>query len=177
MLAQSSATQDKFSKKRKDRKHITTQQEWVDKIKTPAVEEEASHRIKTICREDEVLVQSSATQEKCSKQQRDRKHIRIKTINREDEMLAQSSATQEWVDRIKTHAVEEEASSATQEKSSKQRPDRIDITNQQKKYETSCGEEDSSNHQGDRSKTTTRKEEVLAPSRTKQDDRKEESKQ
>ena len=109
MLAQSSATQDKFSKKRKDRKHITTQQEWVDKIKTPAVEEEASI--------------------------------------------------------------------ATQEKSSKQRPDRIDITNQQKKYETSCGEEDSSNHQGDRSKTTTRKEEVLAPSRTKQDDRKEESKQ
>ena len=102
MLAQPSTSQDKFSKKRKDRKHITTQQEWVDKIKTPAVEEEASI--------------------------------------------------------------------ATQEKSSKQRPDRIDITNQQKKYKTSCGEEDSSSHQGDRSKTPTRKEEVLAQSRAKQEE-------
>ena len=105
-------------------------------------------RIKTIGREDEVLAQSSATQEKCSKQRMDRRHIRIKTISREDKVLAQLSATQEkfskqrkdrkhittqqeWVDRIKIPAVEEEASSATEEKSSKQRPDRIHITNAQ----------------------------------------------
>ena len=189
VLAQLSATQEKFSKQRMDRKHTTTQQEknktgwyetscwekcvssqWVERIKTTAVEEEATSatqeksskqrperiyhatqpekyktgwyetncweesvssqwvdRIKTISREDEVLAQSSATQEKGSKQRRDRKHVRIKTINREDEILAQSSATQEkfskqrkdrkhittqqeWVDRIKTPAVEEEAS-------------------------------------------------------------------
>ena len=38
-------------------------------------------------------------------------------------------------------------------------------TTQQKKYKTSCGEEDSSSHRGDRIKTTTREKEVLAQSK------------
>ena len=49
---------------------------------------------------------------------------RIKTIAREDEVLAQYSATQE--------------------KFSKQRVDRMHTTTQQEKYKTGYGEEDSS---------------------------------
>ena len=64
-------------------------------------------------------------QEKFSKQRMDRK----RTIPQ-----------QEWVDRIKTPAVEEEASSATQEQSNKHQPDKIYITNQQEKYKTGCYE-------------------------------------
>ena len=54
--------------------------------------------------------------------------------------------------------------------SSSQQGNKINTNTQQKKYKTSCGEEDSSSHRVDRSKTTARKEELLA----KQDDRKEE---
>ena len=70
-----------------------------------------------------------------------------------------------WVDR--TTAVEEEATSATQEKSSKQRPDRIYLATQQEKYktgwyETNCWEESVSSQWLDRIKTINREAEVLA---------------
>ena len=58
--------------------------------------------------------------------------------------------------------------------SSSQQGNKINTNTQQKKYKTSCGEEDSSSHRVDRSKTTARKEKLLAQSRAKQDDRKEE---
>ena len=138
------------------------------------VSSQCADRIRTTNREEEVLAQLSATQEKFSKQRMDRKHTTTQQEKNKtgwyETSCWEKCVSSQWVERIKTTAVEEEATSATQEKSSKQRPDRIDITNQQKKYKTSCGEEDSSSHQGDRSKTPTRKEEVLAQSRAKQEE-------
>ena len=97
-------------------------------------------RITTIKREDEVLVQFCATQDKFSKQRMDRKHITTQQENYNTGLYETSHweerVSSQWVDRIKTSSREDEVlakSSATKEKFSKQRMDRTHITNQQEK--------------------------------------------